>query len=78
MKRIVFVTGTRADYGKIKSLLLAVEATHNFELHVYVTGMHLLSEYGSTFKEVVKDGYNHIYIARENMPSNNMSEDLVK
>lgn len=78
MKRIVFVTGTRADYGKIKSLLLAVEATHNFELHVYVTGMHLLSEYGSTFKEVVKDGYNHIYIARENMPSHNMSADLGK
>ena len=78
MKRIVFITGTRADYGKLKSLMLSVEAASDYELHVYVTGMHLLSEYGSTFKEVVKDGYNHIYIARENMPTYNMSADLGK
>ena len=78
MKRIVFITGTRADYGKLKSLMLSVEASVDYELHVYVTGMHLLSEYGSTFKEVVKDGYNHIYIARENMPTHNMSADLGK
>lgn len=78
MKRIIFVTGTRADYGKLKPLMMAVEQSIDFELHVYVTGMHLLAEYGSTFKEVVKDGYNHIYIARENMPTYNMSDDLGK
>lgn len=78
MKRIVFITGTRADYGKLKSLMLSVETATDYELHVYVSGMHLLSEYGSTFKEVVKDGYNHIYIARENMPTYNMSADLGK
>ena len=43
MKRIVFITGTRADYGKLKSLMLSVEAASDYELHVYVTGMHLLS-----------------------------------
>ena len=78
MKRIIFITGTRADYGKLKPLMIAVEESIDFELHVYVTGMHLLAEYGSTFKEVVKDGYNHIYIARENMPTYNMSDDLGK
>lgn len=78
MKRIIFITGTRADYGKLKPLMRAVEQSIEFELHVYVTGMHLLAEYGSTFKEVVKDGYNHIYIARENMPTYNMSDDLGK
>jgi UDP-N-acetyl-D-glucosamine 2-epimerase, UDP-hydrolysing len=78
MKRIVFITGTRADYGKLKSLMLSVEKSDNFELHVYVTGMHMLADYGETFKEVLKDGYSHIYIARENMPSHNMSADLGK
>ena len=78
MKRIIFVTGTRADYGKLKPLMMAVEQSIDFELHVYVTGMHLLAEYGSTFKEIVKDGYNRIYIARENMPTYNMSDDLGK
>ena len=65
MKRIIFITGTRADYGKLKPLMRAVEQSIEFELHVYVTGMHLLAEYGSTFKEVVKDGYNHIYCTRK-------------
>lgn len=61
MKRIVFLTGTRADYGKIKALMRAVEKSDMFELHVFVTGMHMLSKYGSTYKEIVKDGFPHIY-----------------
>ena len=39
----------------------AVEAHENFELHVFVTGMHMLAKYGSTYKEVVKDGFKYIY-----------------
>lgn len=56
IKKIVFLTGTRADYGKIKSLLRAIDVT-DFELHVYICGMHLLEKYGSTYLEVQKDGY---------------------
>lgn len=61
MKKIVFLTGTRADYGKVKALMQAVEADEQFELHVFVTGMHMLARYGSTYKEVMKDGFRHIY-----------------
>ncbi|MGE7672167.1 UDP-N-acetylglucosamine 2-epimerase [Lysinibacillus sp. NPDC094403] len=61
MKRIVFLTGTRADYGKIKALMQALEKNSMFELQVFVTGMHMLSKYGSTYKEIVKDGFPHIY-----------------
>ena len=61
MKKIVFLTGTRADYGKLKALMQAVEMHRDFELHVFVTGMHMLSKYGSTYKEVLKDGFKHIY-----------------
>lgn len=61
MKRIVFLTGTRADYGKLKALMLAVEKSAQFELQVFVTGMHMLSKYGSTYKEVIKDGFSNIY-----------------
>ena len=43
MKKILFLTGTRADYGKLKSLMKRVETDSNFELHVFVTGMHMLS-----------------------------------
>lgn len=61
MKKIVFLTGTRADYGKLKALMQAVEAHEAFELHVFVTGMHMLSKYGSTYKEVLKDGFRNVY-----------------
>lgn len=36
-KKIVFVTGTRADYGKIKSLLKIVEESKDFELYIYMS-----------------------------------------
>lgn len=61
MKRILFVTGTRADYGKLKSLMKKVDQHKDFELHIFVTGMHLLSRYGATYKEIEKDGFQNIY-----------------
>lgn len=62
MKRVLFLTGTRADYGKLKSLIKCLEAEEGFEPYVYVTGMHTLSRYGYTAQEVIKDGYKNIYV----------------
>lgn len=59
--RIVFLTGTRADYGKMKSLIKAVNDSGIFEVHIFATGMHMLSKYGATYKEIVKDGFPNIY-----------------
>ncbi|MNO62810.1 UDP-N-acetylglucosamine 2-epimerase [compost metagenome] len=61
MKKILFVTGTRADYGKLKSLMRKVDQHPNFELHIFATGMHLLSRYGATYKEIENDGFVNIY-----------------
>ncbi|PLT35480.1 UDP-N-acetylglucosamine 2-epimerase [Bacillus sp. V5-8f] len=61
MRKILFITGTRADYGKLKSLMNQVEKSPHFELYIFVTGMHMLSEYGSTWKEIEKDRFNNIY-----------------
>jgi UDP-N-acetylglucosamine 2-epimerase (hydrolysing) len=63
MKRIVFITGTRADYGKIKPLIKCVEASNSFEAYIYVSGMHLLEMFGNTYEEIIKDGYKNIQIA---------------
>jgi len=62
MKRIVFLTGTRADYGKLKSIMLEVDKSPNFDLHVFITGMHMHSEFGSTYNEVLKDGYKNTFM----------------
>lgn len=61
MKKIMFLTGTRADYGKIKSLMKKVNELEEFELYIFVTGMHMISKYGSTYKEVEKDKFKNIY-----------------
>lgn len=63
MKKILFLTGTRADYGKIKPLMKAIEANCDFELFVFVCGMHLSEVFGSTYEEVQKDGYRNVYVA---------------
>ena len=60
-KKILFLTGTRADFGKLKSLILRVEETEPLEAHIFATGMHMLSKYGMTVNEVVKSGFNSIY-----------------
>lgn len=61
MKRILFITGTRADYGKIKPLMQEVLGVNEYELHIFVTGMHMLSKYGSTHIELEKDGFRNLY-----------------
>lgn len=60
-RKIVFLTGTRADYGKIKSLIRCVEASPLFEAYIFATGMHMLSKYGSTYLEIKKDNFNNLY-----------------
>ena len=60
-KKIVFLTGTRADFGKLKSLMLNVEASPLFDLHVFATGMHLNRLYGGTVHELQKCGFENIY-----------------
>lgn len=62
MKRIFFLTGTRAEFGKLKPLMRYVENSPGLELHVLVTGMHMLKRYGSTYQEVKKEGFSNIYM----------------
>lgn len=78
MKKIVFLTGTRADYGKIKSLMRKVEESNDFELHIFVTGMHMLKKYGSTYIEIEKDGFSNIYkyINQKSSETHNMDVTL--
>lgn len=53
-KNLLFVTGTRADYGKLEPLALAAQsAGHNVVF--FVTGMHMMEKYGLTKKEVHRE-----------------------
>ena len=72
MKKIIFVTATRADYGKLKTIITSIQKHKKFKAYVFVTGMHNMKEYGSTYIQIQKDkiknikkfsnqklGYNH-------------------
>lgn len=60
-KKIVFITGTRADFSKIKSLALQVEQANDFDLYIFATGMHLSNHFGLTVREIEKAKFSHIY-----------------
>lgn len=61
MKRILFLTGTRADFGKIKSLIRVLQQDENFFVRIFITGMHMHALYGSTYKEVEDCHFGHEY-----------------
>ncbi|MDD4979799.1 MAG: UDP-N-acetylglucosamine 2-epimerase [Candidatus Omnitrophica bacterium] len=58
MKRKICVfTGTRAEYGILRPLLIVIKNDPALKLQLVVSGMHLLPEFGSTYKEIEKDGF---------------------
>jgi GDP/UDP-N,N'-diacetylbacillosamine 2-epimerase (hydrolysing) len=88
-RKILCLTGTRADYPRIKSVLKKIESDSRFELYLVVTGSHLLKGYGNSFKEVQKDKYKNIikskmYVGNFNNPygmsisASNLSKNFSK
>ena len=54
-RKILFLTGTRADYGKLKPLINVVKEDNKFSPLILATGMHMLKKYGKTYTEIIKD-----------------------
>lgn len=77
-KKIVFLTGTRADFGKLKSLMKITQDSTNFDVHIFVTGMHMSSQYGKTINEVYKSGFKNIFPFINHDNIDNMDRTLAK
>lgn len=52
VRRIVYLSGTRADFGLMQSTLQRIAATPGLWLQVLVTGMHLSRAHGHTVDEI--------------------------
>ena len=76
-RKILFLTATRADFGKLKPLVRAVEDSEEFDAYVFATGMHMLSLYGSTVNEIFKAGFNRVFSYINQDASINSQMDLV-
>ena len=57
-RKICIVSSSRADYNHLYTLMRSIKQSKNLKLQIIVTGMHLLSKYGSTYKEIISDGFN--------------------
>lgn len=59
MKKIISIlTATRAEYGLLKPIITKLNTVKEFDIKIVVTGAHLSPEFGLTYKEIEKDGFN--------------------
>jgi UDP-hydrolysing UDP-N-acetyl-D-glucosamine 2-epimerase len=56
-RRVCFVTGTRAEYGLMRSTLAAIDRHPRLKLQLIVTGMHLSPRHGRTIDQIRADGW---------------------
>jgi UDP-N-acetylglucosamine 2-epimerase (hydrolysing) len=78
MKKILFLTGTRADFGKIKSLISTLENNQEFQVFLFVTGMHLQKEYGYTLIEIERCNFNNVHAFENHTHETTMDLTLAK
>lgn len=71
MRKICFITGTRAEYGLLSRLMHLVKNSDVCQLQVIATNMHLMPEYGNTYKEIEADGF----VIHEKVPMPKPSDD---
>ncbi|YCO03480.1 UDP-N-acetylglucosamine 2-epimerase [Vibrio sp. VNB-15] len=57
-KKVAVFTGTRAEYGLLFWLLKDIQSDPDLTLQLLVSGMHLSPEFGDTYKQIEKDGFN--------------------
>ncbi len=59
MKKILFISSSRADYGLLRDVILQTQKI-NKQTYLLVTGSHLSNSFGNTFSEIKKDKINNI------------------
>lgn len=56
-RKVCIVTGTRAEYGLLRWVIEGVRDHPALTLQLVVTGMHLASKFGETYREIEADGF---------------------
>ncbi len=55
--RVCVVTGTRAEYGLLRAVMAALKRDRAFDLRLIASAMHLVREFGFTYREIEADGF---------------------
>jgi len=56
-RKICVITGTRAEYGLLRWVMQGIKDDPELTLQIIATGMHLSPEFGLTYREIEKDGF---------------------
>lgn len=56
-RTICVVTGSRAEYGLLYWLMKEIDSDPDLQLQILVTGAHLSADFGSTYREIERDGF---------------------
>lgn len=62
MRKITYITGTRADYGLMRKTLEAIDTHPRLGLSIIATGMHLMPEFGLTINDIKHDGFKPVIV----------------
>ena len=61
IRKILFITGSRGEYGYIRPILRLIEQDSELRYQILATNMHLLPEFGDSINEFAKDGFDVEY-----------------
>ena len=78
-RTILVLTGSRGEWGYLRPVLRNIEADSRLKYSLIVTNMHLLPEFGSSLREIVRDGFHveqKIFMALDGYTSGSMSKSL--
>jgi UDP-hydrolysing UDP-N-acetyl-D-glucosamine 2-epimerase len=60
-RKICFVTGNRAEYSRIRTVLEELKNKLNVDFYIVAMGSHLLDSFGKTVNDIIADGYKVDY-----------------
>ena len=80
-RKILVVTGSRSEYGILRSIIKKIHESKKLKLYVVAAGMHLSKKYGLTINEIKKDGFpisGKVYMIPKGNRPKDMAEALGK
>jgi len=77
IRKVCVITGSRAEYGLLRWVIQGIKKEPKLELQIIATGMHLLPEFGNTYKVIEQDGFKINYKV-EILSSSDTQVDIAK
>ena len=76
MKKILFISSSRADYGLLRNVIFETKKNKKIKVFILVSGSHLSTQFGNTVKEIEKDGLKKNIIKKKILKKNFYENDI--